>query len=128
MLLTYLPHLKLCEMYVNKIKSYREVLLASDILNQQLRCLLATANLRQLNGFCQILYNAYDTNAFQLSKKMYRKLTKHTRILKVLCNSSKYTYGRRLHIMRKHLTIFINILKLLRPMIKKMLNDNRTKC
>ncbi len=125
MLLTHLQHVKQCEMYVDKIR-YLEVLLASDISNQQFRCLLATANLRQLNEFCQILYNAYDTNGFQLSKKMYRKLTKHTRILKALCNSSKYTYARRLNILRKHLTIFINILKLLRPVIKKMLDDNTT--
>ncbi len=111
-------------MYVNQIRSYLEVLLESDISHQQLRCLLATANLRQLNGFCQILYNSYDTNTFQLSKKLYKKLAKHTGILKVLCNSTKYTYARKLNILRKHLTIFINILKLLRPTIKKMLDDN----
>jgi hypothetical protein len=111
-------------MYVHKITSYLTVLLENDITKQQLRCLLATANVRQLNGVCEILYNAYDANSFNLSKNNFKKLEKHSKVLHVLCNTTKYSYIKRLNLLRKHLTIVINILTMLRPSIKKLLDDN----
>jgi hypothetical protein len=111
-------------MYVHKIISYLTVLLETDITKQQLRCLLATANTRQLNGICEILYNAYDANAFNLSKSNLKKLQKHSKVLHVLCNTTKYSHTKRLNVLRKNLTIIINILTMLRPSIKKLLDDN----
>jgi hypothetical protein len=111
-------------MYVDKIKTYLSVLLEKDITKEQVRCLLATANLRQLNGFSQILYNAYDSNGFNLSKVNYNYILKRSKILDILCNSTKNSYNKRLSILRKHLTIIINILKILRPYIKKLIEDN----
>jgi hypothetical protein len=111
-------------MYVDKIKTYLQVLLEKDITKEQLRCLLATANVRQLNGFCQILYNAYDSNGFNLSKANYTYMRKHSKILDILCNSTKYSYTKRLSILRKHLTIITNILKIIRSYIKKLIDDN----
>jgi len=110
-------------MYVDKIKYYLLVLLEKDISKEQIRCLLATANLRQLNGICQVLYNAYESNGFNLNKQNYGKLRKQSRILDILCNSSRYSYKKRLHILRKNLTIIINILNILRPQIKKLIDD-----
>ncbi len=94
------------------------------LLILQLRCLFATANLRQLNGFCQMLFNAYDTNGFNLTKINYQKVKKHTNILNVLCNTTSYTYTRRIKLLGKHLTVILNILKILKPMIKKMMEDD----
>jgi hypothetical protein len=111
-------------MYVDKIKSYLSVLLEKDITKEQLRCLLATVNIRQLNGISQIIYNAYESNGFNLTKESYSKLRKHIKILNILCNTTKYSYTSRLSILRKHLTIIINILKILRPHIKKIIEDS----
>ncbi len=85
---------------------------------------MATANLRQLNVFCQILFNAYDKNGFNLTKTNYQKIKKHINILNVLCNSTSYTCTRRIKILRKHLTVIFNILKILKLMIKKMMEDD----
>ncbi len=104
-------------MSVHKIRSYLDVLLASDISKQQLRCLLATANERQLDGLRQIFYNAYYTNAFKLAQNDYMKILKHSSILNVVCNTTKYTYQRRLGVIRKHLRIIIKMVQLLRLII-----------
>jgi len=108
------------DMYVDKIRTYLLVLLEKDITKEQLRCLLATANLRQLNGITQIIYNAYDSNGFNISKSSYAKIRKHHKILDILCNTTKYSYITRLATLRKHLTIILNILKILRPQLKKI--------
>ena len=111
-------------MYVDKIRSYLLVLIEKDITKEQLRCLLATANPRQLNGFCQILYNAYDSNGLNLSRVNYSKLRKYSKILDILCNSSKYSYNKRITILRKNLTKIVNILNILKPQIRKLIEDN----
>jgi len=111
-------------MYIHKIKAYLEVLFASDITKQQLRCLLATPNLRQLNGLCELLFNAFDTNGFKLSKERYMKIKRHHKILNVLCNSTKNSYQKRIKIIRQHLRVIINILSLLRVVVVKMLSED----
>ena len=100
--------------------TYLTLLTDQQITKHQFNCLLGTANLEQLNGICEFLYNVVSGH-IHLDTSVQRLVKRHTKLITVLINRKQNSYRKRIQILRKNIRIIARIVKKLTPYIKKVL-------
>ena len=101
--------------------TYLTLLTDPQITKHQFNCLLATANLEQLNGLCEFFYNVISGH-MTIDITVERMLKRHSKLLTTLTNRKNNSYRKRMQIIRRNIKTVSRIVKKLVPYIKKVLN------
>ena len=100
--------------------TYLTLLIDQQITKHQFNCLLGTANLEQLNGLCEFLYNAI-SGRMNLDISVERVIKRHTKLITILTNRKHNSYRKRIQVIRKNIRIIGRIVKKLTPYMKKVI-------
>ena len=94
--------------YVKKAKEFVILLIDSETSTEQVKCLIGTASLTQLNAISEILYNLLHGD-IKLNRDIAIKVKRHKKILQEICDQEN-SFSSRLSLIRKHIKLAASIL------------------
>ena len=105
--------------YIQKAKSYLFLLTDSETTPEQVRCLIGTASLKQLNAISEILFNLIYGN-LKLNKEITIKVRRYKALLDFISTHDN-TFSSRMKAMRQHIRLISSIIIGVAPHIKSIL-------